>query len=157
MAAFSRNPDEDRVRWALEMSKRHYKYGNWAGAIDIDFVLIEGSGAVAKPVAIIEHKHFMSNLTLKNAEQPQTYQVRLLRNLANRADLPFFLARYWPDVWAYEVYPQNELAREFMASSREMTEHQYVQFLSQIRGGGHIIPGGLNHELPPKAPARKAS
>lgn len=151
--------DGERTGWRDEsISRRHRKYGPWAAAIDIDFVLIEGAGVDATPKALIEYKHFMSRLTLKNAKQPQTYQVRLLRNLCDRAGLPLFLAKYWPETWAYEVHPLNDNAYEFIASSRQMTEHQYVEFLSRVRGGGHVIPGGLNHHMPPKEIAsRKAS
>lgn len=138
--------NSERSGWRDErISARHRMWGSWATAVDIDFVLIESTIA-AEPKALIEYKSF-------HATSATHFQVRLLRNLADAAGIPAFLALYWPDIWAFRVIPQNGLARRFLPHERQMTERQYVELLREIRGIDDALPDSLNNELPPKQAA----
>lgn len=132
----------ERTGWRDEaISQRHRTWGRFATAIDIDFVLIESTFA-AEPKAIIEYK-------AQPGGYATNFQLRLLRNLADMAGLPAFIAKYWPDSWAFIVMPQNDHARDWMKSERRMSERQYVTFLQDIRGVREQLPDHLQDVLPP--------
>lgn len=136
----------ERSGWRDErISARHRTWGSWATAVDIDFVLIE-STIDAEPKALIEYKDF-------HATSATHFQVRLLRNLANAAGIPAFLALYWPDIWAFQVTPQNAHARTYLRSEQRMSERQYVALLRDVRGVDAPLPSNLNDEMPPRRAA----
>lgn len=136
----------ERTGWRDEaISQRHRTWGNFAAAIDIDFVLIESTFA-AVPKAIIEYK-------AQPGGAATHFQTRLLRNLGNMAGIPAFISKYWSETWAFMVVPINEHAREWMVSERSMTERQYVVFLQELRGVIEALPDHLQDVMPPRKAA----
>jgi hypothetical protein len=53
--------------------------------------------------------------------------------LADRAEIPFLVAWYWPASWAFRAYPINDLAREHFEDPEDFTERAYVQRLYRLR------------------------
>jgi hypothetical protein len=56
-----------------------------------------------------------------------------LRRLADRAEIPFLVARYWPCSRAFRVCPINDLAREQFEDPEDFTKRAYVQRLYRLR------------------------
>ena len=140
----------ERTGWRDEkISQRHRLYGRWARITDIDFMVVEYSSN-AVPKALIEYKHFRSSFATH-------FQLNAYRNLGDMAGIPFFLATYCNEEWWYRVSPQNNHAREWFTSEQDMTEHQYVTFLRDLRGVTESVPEGMNHIAPPRRKAGKAS
>lgn len=132
----------ERSNWRDQsISNRHNTWGRWATAIDIDFILIE-STIDAVPKALIEYKHY-------KWQYRHGFQLRLFSTLANMAGVPAFLAKYWPDIWAFRVSPQNDHAREWLKSERTLTEREYVDLLRRLRGVDEVLPEHLMDNLPP--------
>ncbi len=117
----------ERTHWRDEkISSRHRMWGFNCPAVDLDFLMVEYN--LGKPVGVIEYKHF-------KAKQPDikhpTY--RALIELADLAKLPFMIVFYWPECWAFKVYPVNRIAREQFKVGEEMTELEYVEKLYSMR------------------------
>lgn len=117
----------ERTGWRdQEISGRHRTWGVNCTAVDLDLVLVEYH--LARPVAIVEYKHFRAKVELGHAN------YRALRDLANRAGLPFLIAFYWPDTWAFRVHPMNDNAlRHFDYGGTLCTEREYVERLYRLR------------------------
>jgi hypothetical protein len=77
---------------------------------------------------LMGHKHFRARPV--NAGAPV---FMALRHLADRAEIPFLVAWYWPDSWAFRVYPMNDLARAHFEDPEDLTERAYVQRLYRLR------------------------
>ena len=118
--------------------------------VDLDFLVAEYN--IGKPVALIDYKHFLA--------RPPPLGHATYRALADLADfykeapLPFFIAFYWPGVWAFRLTPVNECAR--LLCKREsipgpiICEKRFVTMLYMLRKrtlDGHL-EGKLNTELP---------
>ena len=118
----------ERTGWRdREISSRHRRWGFECPAVDVDFLLIEYHRA--EPVAIVEYKHY-------RAARPQLSQpsYRALLALAERAPkLPFLIARYWPDTWAFEVTSVNNCAQKLFGPLCRLSERQYVTALHALR------------------------
>lgn len=131
------------------ISRRHREYGWNCPAVDLDFVLVEYN--FGKPVALVEYKHFNSDKP--NLKHP-TY--RALRELADHyapGPLPFFIAYYWPDIWAYRVLPVNSAAMSHFGDYETVSEREYVKRLYKMRRQTialELLPK-LNTELPEAA------
>lgn len=137
---------QERTGWRdQEISNRHRMWGFNCPAVDLDFLMVEYN--LGKPVGLIEYKHARAQLPdLKHA----TY--RALIELADIAGLPFCVAFYWPEVWAFRVYPVNETARKhFAAPHEDFNERQFVARLYRIRylAVGDDLLHRLHKELPP--------
>ena len=138
---------EERSNWRDEMiSKRHRMWGFNCPAVDIDFLAMEYS--VAKPVALVEYKHF-------NARQPdyQHPSYRAFRDLCDNykfGPLPFVVVFYWPDCWAFRAVPQNTAAAEHFDEAETMCEFDYVAKLYRLRRlvVARELEGRLSHALP---------
>jgi hypothetical protein len=109
------------------LSRRHRLYGSACPMVDLDFLVIEYH--LKKTVALIEYKHWKGEETfdLNNAN----YQA--LMDMADRAELPFFVSFYHPETWNYIVYPGNAKSFEWITTKTEMNEHDYVRFLYKMR------------------------
>lgn len=123
------NVRKERTGWRdAAISDRHRQWGFNCPSVDIDFLLVEYN--LAKPVALIEYKHYL-------AQQPDTRHAtyRALTELADHSSpqLPFLIAFYWPDIWAFRVTPVNVLARQMFDDDEMMTEREYVKRLYRIR------------------------
>jgi hypothetical protein len=128
-----------------ELSLRHRRWGFNCPGVDLDLVMLEYH--LSEPVALVEYKHHRAgapNLTHPN--------YLAMGALAERAGVPLFVARYWPESWAMHVLPVTSLA-EAALSKRDgrMTEQDYVRFLHHIRQVlvDDRVVEGLNTELPP--------
>jgi hypothetical protein len=118
---------DERTGWRDEkISGRHRKWGWNCPAVDLDFVMVEYH--MAKPVGLIEYKHYKAQMPDFNHA---TY--RALGDLANRSNLPFMLAFYWPDIWAFRVHPLNQLAARYFNKGEVLTERDFVATLYRIR------------------------
>lgn len=117
----------ERTGWRDDsISLRHRVWGFDCPCTDIDFLLIEYH--IAEPVALIEYKHFQAGF-------PNLTQAgyRALKRLAEIANLPLILAFYWPDVWAFRVYPLNDAAKKFFHKKEDLSEYEYVERLHRMR------------------------
>lgn len=121
---------KERTGWRDErISKRHRKWGFNCPAVDLDFLMVEYNHGL--PVAIVEYKHHCARMP--NTRHP-TY--RALRDLADNYaghGLPFIVAFYWPDIWAFRVKAINESALKWFDKDAHMTEREYVTRLYDIR------------------------
>jgi len=119
----------ERSGWRDEhISRRHRLWGVNCPAVDLDFVMMEYN--VGLPAALVEYKKYCARaLDLRHA----TY--RALRALADREPpIPFIIAYYWPDVWAFRVYPVNESARRiYPPDRRSLSEQRFVRSLYYLR------------------------
>lgn len=117
----------ERTGWRDDsISLRHRYWGFDCPCTDIDFLLIEYH--IAEPVALIEYKHFQAGF-------PNLTQAgyRALKRLAEKAELPLLLTFYWPEIWAFRVYPLNEEAKRHFQKKDDLSEYDYVSRLHQMR------------------------
>lgn len=142
-----RDVRKDRTGWRDEsISLRHREWGFNCPAVDLDFLVVEYN--FGKPVALIEYKHYKydrQNLNTNHA----TY--RALLALADAAVLPFAVAVYWPDTWAFCIKPVNDLAMKWFSTWEPLTEREYVERLYAMRSMiiTKELAGKLHGELPP--------
>jgi len=93
----------------------------------LDFVAVEYN--YAKPVALVEYK--LHTATVNYSHPTYRAQNHLASN--HNPPLPYFIAFYWPDIWAYRVVPMNDQARSWFVKDRVYTEREYVKKLYQMR------------------------
>jgi hypothetical protein len=64
--------------------------------------------------------------------------------------LPFLVAFYWPDIWAFKVFPVNRFAAEVFSPNEVLTERDYVSKLYTMRRRvlAKELNGFLKTELP---------
>lgn len=124
----------ERTGWRdMAISQRHRMWGFNCPAADIDFLLIEYSAGKAK--ALIEYKHEGARINFEEDNvgmHPKSYSA--LCDLANRANLPFFIIRYAENFRFWQVIPYNSYAKVWLAKEEVMTEKEYVTFLYKLRG-----------------------
>jgi ketosteroid isomerase-like protein len=138
----------ERSGWRdLELSQRHRNWGFNAPAVDIDYFLAYDNG---KAAAIIEYKHARAkgqDLTSRN------YQAFV--DVANRAGIPAFSARYYPPIFWFRVTPLNLRAAEFVNKDfQDMSELRYVELYYRLRKSVITpdIAAALCDELPNDRP-----
>jgi len=118
---------KERSGWRdLELSLRHRQWGFNCPAVDLDFLMVEYN--LGKPVGLVDYKVYV--VPTPNLQHP-TY--RALTELADIAGLPFLLAFYWPEIWAFRIVPVNAVAREAFVESEMLTERQFVSRLYRLR------------------------
>lgn len=142
----------ERTGWRdKDLSARHRVWGWDCPAVDLDFLLVEYN--IGKPVALVEYKHWRASRV--NLRHP-TY--RALTELADMADLPFVVARYWPGVWAFRVWPINAVAAQSFENAENMTEREYVMRMYRLRRLvlSREISAHLMDERPPLEGGRDA-
>lgn len=127
-----------------EISLRHRAWGANCPAVDLDFLVVEYN--VGKPCLLVEYKHYTAKKP--NLKHP-TY--RALSELASNSNIPFILAIYWPECWAFKVKPVNVEARQHYDDWQFMSERQFVNSLYRIRRIvlSDEISGMLNESMPP--------
>lgn len=121
----------ERTGWRdAEMSERHRQWGFNCPAVDIDFFMIEYNHA--EPVALVDYKHHQRQEKHSNPRHPS---FRAMATLANRAQIPAWIATYWPDYFTFVVTPLNKRARELFGDDTEtpLSEREYVRYLYRIR------------------------
>lgn len=122
--------EEQLLRYSQMLSDRHRKWGDDCPAVDLDYLLAEYNHGVT--VGIVDYKHHTADLSRTNE---RTYQA--LSDLYDRDgnQHPFFVARYWPDMWAFRVKGFNDRARAHLCGDDWMpfSEQQYVRMLYRLR------------------------
>lgn len=93
---------------------------------DIDFLAVEMTGA-NNPVAIVDYKR------MRPRSMESTVALRGCNNLANSAQIPFFIV-FYNEVPTFTVQPINRFARWFVKQEIEMSEYDYVRLLFVLRG-----------------------
>lgn len=135
---------QERTGWRdRELSLRHRDWGFNCPAADLDFLMVEYNLGV--PVALVEYKHHQA----KTPElRHPTY--RAIYELAKLADLPFLIAFYWPNEWAFRVDPVNDKARGTYGDGMMLTERRFVKSLYYLRGlkVQEQVLANLRDELP---------
>lgn len=121
---------QERTGWRDEsISNRHRQWGFNCPAVDLDFLVVEYN--FGKPVALIEYKNYRAR---KPALDHATY--RALSALADgytENPLPFIVAFYWPDIWAFKITPVNQSAKLSFADGEMLTEYDFVRRLYRLR------------------------
>ncbi len=137
----------ERTGWRDEsISRRHRDWGFNCPAVDLDFLVAEYN--IGKPVALIEYKRYTAQVP--NVLHP-TY--RALSDLADKysdGSLPFLIAFYWPDIWAFRIHPVNPCAKGHFYEGEMLTERQFVYRLYRLRSlvlTDHLMKS-LNDVLP---------
>ncbi len=138
----------ERTGWRdAEISHRHRRWGFTITATDLDFLLVEY--VLGLPVAIVEYKRHTAPPV--DLEHP-TY--RALANLADRTPaIPFLLARYWPDTWAFRIQPVNAAAvSRFGPLADDLSEQEWVLALHDLRAvtAQEAVLRNLRRERPPQ-------
>lgn len=139
---------QERTGWRDEtISRRHRIWGFNCPAVDLDFLVAEYN--LGKPVALIEYKHHC-------ARAPNLHHAtyRALSDLADNyapASLPFLVAFYWPEIWAFKVTPVNNAAKQHFQDGQTLSERDFVVALYRLRRLtlARELEGELNTELPP--------
>ena len=122
------------------LSQKHRRWGYNVPAVDIDFLLLKYDNARA--VALIEHRHNHGDLN------PEHSNSRALKDLAERAGLPYFIVKYryqtdTRDLWApatvdtpafFQIHPMNDKALLCDMPGGWCTEQEYSGWLHKIRG-----------------------
>jgi len=147
---------KERTGWRdAGISARHREWGFNCPACDLDFLMVEYN--LGLPVGLIEYKHHCKSFPdLRHA----TY--RALAALCNgygstqggefiRDPLPFLVARYWPDIWAFCVLPANEVALSAYRDGEYLSEYDFVSRLYRLRRLtlARALEGKLNRVFPP--------
>jgi hypothetical protein len=149
-------------RWITYNHKLSERHLNWWGdacpATDMDFLLNEYNHGI--PVAIVDYKHHSANLD--NTNRASYRAVSHLYN-AKHQQIPFFIARYWLENWAFKLFAVNDSARNRLVTHQprlvmdqwcSLTEQQYVRVLYRLRkealhAGDERYIARLNNSLPP--------
>jgi hypothetical protein len=127
------------MRANMQLSDRHREWGDDCPMVDLDFLMCEYNHGI--PVAIVDYKFHGAEITQTSV---RTYETLSGFYDEDHHQVPFFIARYWPDVWAFKVKPINEAASAFfervkpglLAASGawvSMTEQQFVWLLYRLR------------------------
>lgn len=120
----------ERTGWRdQEISNRHRAWGYNCPAVDLDFLVAEYHKGL--PVAIIEYKHYMARQPV--LDHPTYRALSALADNYSDGGLPFLVAFYWPDIWAFRVIPVNDCAKKHFAQLEEFTEYDFVARLYRLR------------------------
>ena len=122
---------EKWVEYSLQLSDRHRdRWGDDCPAVDADFLLIEYNHGT--PVAVVDYKHHSANLKLSN---DRNYEALGGLYDVDGNQLPLFIARYWPETWAFKVLGHNDRGRFVLQSTawQSFSEQQYVRMLYRLR------------------------
>lgn len=142
----------ERTHWRDQrISLRHRDWGYNCPAVDLDFLVAEYN--VGKPVALAEYKHFRARVP--SLLHPTYRALTALADGYTDKPLPFFVAFYWPDIWAFKITPVNDVAKEHFANDERLSEYEFVRRLYRLRRLvlTQEIADKLNHQLPPSEAA----
>ncbi len=142
----------ERTGWRDEgISRRHRVWGFNCPAVDLDFLVAEYN--LGLPVALVEYKHFKARQPV--IEHPTYRALTALADGYNQGPLPFIIAFYWPEIWAFRVSPINQVSKTNFREGEMLTEFDFVARLYQMRRlvlSQNLI-GKLNRLLPEDAAA----
>jgi len=108
----------------LALNDRHRIWGRDCPATDIDDFLEYNHGQSA---GLVEYKH-------ERAQPTGDYNRMAFVDLANKARLPAFEARYTEGFVQWTVTPLNVTARLYLPRNMVMTETGWVRLLYRVRG-----------------------
>lgn len=134
---------KERSHWRDErISLEHRKWGFDCPAADIDWLVVEYD--CAKIRALIEYKHERAM-----PSYPSNPNNRAIKDLADRAGVPFFAVRYTHDLYWYTMTPLNERAKKYLPVGPEkLSKPEYVAVLYAIRD--RRMPVDLREKLQAK-------
>lgn len=117
------------------ISNRHRLWGYPICGVDVDFLMIEYYHG--RPMALVEYKRWSDRT--RNGEANGIYHSRsydALRHMANKAEIPAFIALYTDDCSRFLVRYLNRLAIDKLGGKPEveLTEKEWVRLLYDIRG-----------------------
>ena len=136
---------EERTGWRDQrISARHREWGCACAAVDLDFLVVEYN--FGKPVALVEYKNHRAEMPNLNH-----YNYRALTELADCTEIPLLLVFYWPNIWAFQVFPVNEYAKNRFKWGERFNEIEFVKMLYNLRDRvlKIVIEEKLNTEYPP--------
>jgi len=124
------------------LSAKHRTWGYNVPAADIDFLMVEYDQRVAK--ALIEYRHLNGAVRIDAS-------IQAIINLADRANVPFFIVQYYYDtdtgkLWKeatidtpafFRIIPINDTAKQPQYAWNGfdwLSEQQYTEWLHKIRG-----------------------
>lgn len=142
----------ERSGWRdQELSRRHRRWGFNCPAVDLDFLMVEYHLGV--PVAIVDYKHWRHHEGDDiNIDHPNYVAAGNLYSPSGE-QLPLFVARYWPEVWAIRALAVNDAAKRWLGEGawRSMTERQWVTGLHKLRQltVAEVVLRNLRDEMPP--------
>lgn len=130
----------ERTGWRdAALSDRHHKWGFDCPATDLDFLLVEYDHGKVR--ALVEYKH-----ELAEPQYPNHPTYVAVKDLADRAGVPFLAVRYTGDFSRFICTPLNDLAKNYFPSGPEnLSEVEFVAVLYAIRD--RRIPFDLNQKL----------
>lgn len=122
-----------------QYSERHRLYGSKLYCTDADMIEANSYG---EPIAIFETKFGYETIYLNS------FQIKILRNLAKVSKLPLFILNYYPtgenpitfrlnefgNHFQYYLTPANNLALKYYSRPAQLSEKEYAQFLYYLRG-----------------------
>jgi hypothetical protein len=118
----------ERSGWRdAELSKRHGAWGHDCPMTDVDFLAAEYSHAKVK--ALVEYKHERAA-----PQYPSHPSYRALRDLADRAGIPFLVCRYAGDLSWFRARALNQIGMKFLPEQKQMSEVEWVELLYRLRG-----------------------
>ena len=125
----NRPAKEEYTGWRdQELSVRHRTiWGYDMPMVDIDLLVVEYDKRI--PIALVEYKW--------ETRTPRLYgaNYEALRELADRARIPFFVCGYKSDFTRWYVHAGNKQSQELLKTTRqEWAEEEYVTFLYQLKG-----------------------
>ena len=135
-----RSVRKEKWFWRDEkISQRHRDWGWHLPMVDIDFLVVEYY--YSKPKALIEYKSEHA----KNDYTGTSY--RTLENLANAANIFFFVVKYKNDFSSWTITPMNKHAQKYFNGNETkiLSEEAYVELLYKIRG--RSLPENIKQEL----------
>jgi hypothetical protein len=138
----------ERTGWRDErLSLKHRQWGFDCPAADVDLLLVEYH--IGVPVGLVEYKHFKARIP--DFQHPTMRAFTLLADKYSDGPLPFIVAVYWPDIWAFRIIPVNECAKQHFYENEKLSEAEFVKRLYRMRSlvlTEHLMKS-LNTTLPP--------
>ena len=118
----------ERTGWRdKNLSELHRLWGWDCPAVDLDFLFLEYDHGKAS--ALVEYKHERAP-----PQKPLHPTYQAMKDLCDRARLPFFACRYKGDYSEWLVVPMNVEARTHLPERKSMSMAGWVVFLYAVRG-----------------------
>lgn len=119
----------ERTGWRdMRLSLRHRDWGFDCPAVDLDFLMLEYN--IGYPVAVVDYKHYQA--APPNLGGASHKAAGRLYN-EDGEQLPYLIARYWPETWAFRVVGANKAGQRLAPTWLDMSERDYVAGLYKLR------------------------
>jgi len=154
--------NEKEVNYQLE----YYNYQSWRIKIgipmdDVDVIVSDDQWESFQQMRNMEYERINGKVINYAVLEMKHYRVkddviaRILTSstsngeLANSANLPFFVVKYFPEQecgqWEFSVYSANDIAKNIIPTSCHMSEKQFVKFLYEKLRGKDVPAQILEH------------